>query len=235
MALPIYLAMTPQELANCSELPRHTGYMACHFSAGNSGLSNIPQQLPENTLLLVDDQTPPEGHDPARIAQQLQEAVEWLRPVGVVLDFQRPYCPQTQTIVKSIQQQLQCPAAVTPTYQEGWQGGIFVPPVPVNIAPEVYLKLWQGRDIWLEMENTGTCLTVTEQGCFRQILSEIPEKPVFADEEACCHYSITLLADQVQFHFFRTPEDQAVLLEKAQRSGVVFAVGLYQEFCTKMP
>ena len=230
MALPIYLAMTAGELAHCPALPRHTGYMACHFSACDPGLSNIPRKLPEDALLLVDDQTPPEGHDPAQIAHQLQEAVERLCPAGVILDFQRPYCPQTQAIVHSIQQQIQCPAAVTPTYQKGWQGGIFVPPVPGNIAPEVYLKPWLGREIWLEMENAATCLTVTEQGCLRQNSSNPIREPVFADGAACCHYSITLLADQVEFCFFRTPEDQAALLNKAGAMGVVFAVGLYQEF-----
>ncbi len=230
MALPIYLAMTGWEIGRCPELPRYTGFMACHFSSGDSGLAGIPRQLPENALLMVDDQTPPDGHDPARIARQLQEAVERLRPAGVILDFQRPYCHQTQAIVQSIQKVIQCPAAVTSVYQKGWSGGIFVPPVPGNISPEVYLKPWLGRQIWLEMENTGTCLTVTEQGCFRQLLSNPLAEPVFADGAACCHYSIAVFRDRAQFCFCRTPEDQAALLEKAEALGTVFAVGLYQEF-----
>lgn len=230
MALPIYLAMTGWEFQSCPELPRHTAYMACHFSSCDRGLANLPRQLPEHALLMVDDQTPPNGHDPEQIARQLAEAVERLCPTGVILDFQRPYCQQTQAIVTAIQRVIPCPAAVTPAYQEGWQDGIFVPPVPVNIPVEAYLKPWQGRKFWLEMENTGTCLTVTDQGCVSKPLSDPLKDPVFADGAACCHYSITVLQDRAVFCLRRTAEDQVALLEKAERLGVAFAIGLYQEF-----
>ena len=64
MAIAPFLAMTGAEMRNNSVLPDKIAWMACHFSPYGTGLSNLPKNLPAGSLLMVDDITPPHGHDP---------------------------------------------------------------------------------------------------------------------------------------------------------------------------
>lgn len=230
-ALPIYLAMTGWEFRACPERPAHIAWMACHFSPYTQGLSNIPETLPENALLMVNDRTEPHGHDPAAIAQQLYDGVQQLHPHGVVLDFQRPYNEETHRIAAEIQNILPCPVAVTPAYAKEHSGVVFLPPVPADQNICDYLKQWESKEIWLEIEKQGICLTVTKDGCTTEALPELPKEPVFPDIELCCHYGIQVLHDRAIFSLFRTEDDQKKLLEEAEKMGVTLAVGLYQEYC----
>ena len=230
MALPIYLALTDWEYRYCRQLPEHIGWMACNFSSCNEGLANIPLQLPEGSLLLLSDQLPPQGHDPNTVAQQLRSAAENLKLSGVMLDFQRPYSEETANMVMHIQNALTCPAAVTATYCHDWHGAVCLPPVPVDEAMEEYLNPYAGRQIWLEIENSGEELVLTADGCHRQPLSHGLQQTIFEDARLCCHYSIRVFQDKAVFSLQRSPEDIRHLLEKAQAFGVSLAVGLYQEF-----
>ncbi len=229
-ALPVYLAMTGWEFQSCQKKPQHTAWMACHFSPYAQGLSNIPETLPENALLMVNDRVPPHCHDPVLIARQLTDAVKQLQPRGVVLDFQRPFCDETSRIAAETGRSLPCPVAVTPSYAKTHPGAVFVPPIPPNQDISDYLKPWEGREIWLETEMSGISLTVTETGCVTEQLSEFPKEPVFANTDLCCHYGIRVLDDRAIFSLYRTEEDQNALLDKAEKLGVTLAVGLYQEF-----
>ena len=58
----VFLAVNGQELAHSS--PKRAAYMALHFSAYGKGLSNIPNALPPECILLLDDSTPPQQHIP---------------------------------------------------------------------------------------------------------------------------------------------------------------------------
>ena len=71
MAMEPYLAMTAGEIRGASVLPRRTGWLSCHFSPSGVGLSNLPVALPPGSLLILDDSTPMDGHDPEQIAGQL--------------------------------------------------------------------------------------------------------------------------------------------------------------------
>ena len=130
MALPIYLAMTPWEMAH-RELPPRCGWMACHFSPYGQGLSNIPTSLPADSLLIVNDRIPPWGHDPGLMASQLQQVMDSLAPRGILLDFQRPHNEETAQIAKAFTA-LPCPVTVTQTYAHDCDAGVFLPPVPPN-------------------------------------------------------------------------------------------------------
>ena len=230
MAFPFYLAMTGWEFHNCQALPNHTAWMACHFSPYTQGLSNIPRTLPENALLMVNDRTEPQNHDPTVVARQLLDAVEHLKPRGVVLDFQRPFHQETAEITLKILSELPCPVAVTPIYAKETSGPVFLPPILPNQEIAECLSSWNGREIWLETENTGICLNVTEGGCEIHPFVSKPETSALEDPALCCHYHIQVLHDRAVFSLFRTPEDQTVLLQKAEKLGVTLAVGLYQEF-----
>ena len=74
MGLPLYLAMTGGEISGAREVP-HPAWMACHFSPYGQALTNIPRELPEGAMLILNDRVPCQGHSPALAAQQLAEAV----------------------------------------------------------------------------------------------------------------------------------------------------------------
>ena len=46
MAIRQYLAMTAAEMTQAGSLPRHSAWMACHFSPYSTGLTNLPDRLP---------------------------------------------------------------------------------------------------------------------------------------------------------------------------------------------
>jgi hypothetical protein len=50
------------------------------------------------------------------------------------------------------------------------------------------------------------------------------------DNHLHCHYQIQKDENSVRFTLFRTRGDLKDLLEKAEKSGVSRAIGLYQEF-----
>ena len=79
MVLPLYLAMTAAEMYAVSSLPEKVAWMACHFSCYGTQLSNCPDSLPEGSMLIVNDRTPPAKHDPQRIIQQLTQLIEELK------------------------------------------------------------------------------------------------------------------------------------------------------------
>ena len=75
MGIPHYLAMTAAEFS--ANMPqKDTAWMACHFSSCSHGLSNLPEELPSGALLILDDSTPMECHDPETVKRQLAPAIE---------------------------------------------------------------------------------------------------------------------------------------------------------------
>ena len=116
MAIRPFLAMTAAEIAGNSALPERIAWMACHFSPFGLGLSNLPKELPPGSLLMVDDITPIHGHDPQIILEQLSFCAENLKCSGIVLDFQRPDCEETSSLVNMLTQILPCPVAVSHFY-----------------------------------------------------------------------------------------------------------------------
>ena len=82
MAITPFLAMTATEMYRNTSLPEKTAWMACHFSPYGLGLSNLPKELPPGSLLIVDDITPPHGHDPVFIAEQLIGCVDQFQCSG---------------------------------------------------------------------------------------------------------------------------------------------------------
>ena len=230
MAIAPFLAMTAAEMRNCSVFPPKIAWMACHFSPYGLGLSNLPKELPAGSLLMVDDFTPPHGHDPALIADQLLNCAENFRCSGVLLDFQRLGCEEAKAIAKHLTESIPRPTFVSSCYAKDLDCPVFLPAVPPSVALAEYLSPWKGRDIWLEIGLEGEILTLTEQGCeVAPLPYPSPEQEGFADKELHCHYTIETNEKAARFTLWRNWEDIQKLLEEAETLGVTAAVGLLQE------
>lgn len=230
MALPLYLAMTAAEISRAAALPEKTAYMACHFSSYSTGLSAIPASLPPGSMLILNDRTPVQGHDPQLIAGQLLQATQALQADSVLLDFQRPGDPLSAAVVQAVVDTLSCPVAVSEYYAEKLTCAVFLSPLPLSCPLKTHLSRWQERECWLETALDSARITLTEAGSMYTPLHP-PEAPAPAHREPTlhCRYRIAVTHNTAQFTLFRSPEDLAALLEEAARLGVTRAVGLYQE------
>jgi len=230
MALPLYLALTAAEFQNCSVLPDHPAWMACHYSPYGLGLSNLPRDLPEGAMLILNDRTPAQGHTPDRILRQLTELADTLHYKYVLLDFQHLDSPENAAVAKTIISEFSCPVGISEPYARELACPVFLSPVPPHIPPAEYLSPWQGREVWLEAALGGEVITVTTSGSTVSPLlsAEIPETGL-EDPSLHCHYLTRICDDHIEFMLWRTREDLAGLLQEAESLGVTLAVGLWQE------
>ena len=227
MAIPLYLAKTAAEFSLSKEHPPNLAWMACHFSPYGTGLTNLPSQLPEKTLLILNDRTPVHGHDPIRIKETMEEIILDQNCSGVLLDLQRPNCPETTEIVKALLS-LPCPVCVSDLYAKEVDSPVFLPPVPLLSTLEDHLALWQNREIWLEASMQCAAFTVKETGCIYSA-SQREGDFRFCDERLHCHYRIDVKNDSAIFSINRSMADLTGLLENAGRMGVTKAIRLWQE------
>ena len=230
MAIRPFLAMTAAEFWNNRGISRPVGWLSCLFSPYGTGLSNLPQTLPEGSLLILSDHTPMDGQDPRVIEQQLTDCTQQLGCAGVLLDFQRPEIAQQASLAKRLSDALPCPVAVSEVYGKDLDNPVFLSPVPPGMPPEVYLTPWAGREIWLELALDGEVITLREAGAETTALPHFSQPDTgFSDKALHCHYRIETTADSAVFTLWRTLEDLTALLEAAEDLGVAQAVGLYQE------
>lgn len=236
MPIPRYLAMTAAEMTVNSVLPHHAAWMACHFSSSGNGLSNLPRWLPSDSLLILDDSVPMQGHDPQRITEELGACMERLQCVGLLLDFQRSGVDQTKSLAEHLCKALPFPVIVSDTYAEGLEGGVFVSPIPPDEALVSRLAPWQGREIWLDTTREGLEILLTEDGA-----TSTPLPPWacpaggFEEKRLHCHYRISPEENSAVFTLWRTTADIEAQLSEAEALGVTAAVGLYQEFGSPLP
>lgn len=230
MAIAPFLAMTAAEFCAAPTPPSKIAWMACHFSPYGLGLSNLPKELPPGSLLMVDDVTPPYRHDPAFIAEQLSMRADVLQCSGILLDFQRGGCSETQSMVKHLISALPYPVVVSECYAQDLDCPVILSPVPPSAPLEEYLLPWKGRKIWIELGLEGEILTLTESGCQ---VTPFPHPDLevegFRDEALYCHYSIQTEETSARFTLWRTQDDLMKLLEETESMGIKGVVGLYQE------
>lgn len=233
MATETFLAMTSAEIANNPGFPSKIGWMACHFSPYSTGLSNLPQWLPEGALLILNDLTPIRGHDQIRIGQQLLDRIETLHCCGLLLDFQRAECAETKALTGHLLQALPCPVVVSECYARDFDCPVFLPPVPPSCPLEEHIRVWTGRDIWLEIGWDGEQIRLTEEGStFVPLPRFVPPDTGHYNAVLHCHYQ-TNVAEDVRFTLWRTQEDFAELLDEAEKLGITKTVGLFQELMEK--
>lgn len=224
MGLPLYLALTASEFTTCSPIPEYPAWMACHFSPYGTGLCNLPPELPANSMVILNDRIPPQGHDPHYILDQLAQ----LSCSCILLDFQRENNQETAELARVIVETETRPVGVTPQYGQLLNCPVFLPPMPIDIPIQEYLAPWQGREIWLEAAMDCLCYTVTEHGSVPAPLPRIPNRWL-KDEDLFCHYQIETFSDRADFALWRTREDVDELLAAAAALGVTKSVGLWQE------
>jgi len=227
MAIARYLAMTADEFTSAAAIPKNIAWMACHFSAYSQGLLNLPKDLPANSLLILNDSTPPASQDPKIVMQILENALNQHKCFGLLLDFQRPNCTQTLAMAEELVQ-MDFPVCVSSLYAEGLSCPVFLPPLPLTVPLSQYIEPWKDRKIWLDMGLTCEKITVTENGSRSLPETDPPECP-FEDKTLHCHYHIATLEDGFCFTLQRTKKDLDALLSEAERLGISVAVGLYQE------
>ena len=226
--MAFYLAMTATEMQHSAVLPRKLAYMACHFSPYAIGLSNLPDTLPESSIIILNDRMPIAGHDPNCIAQQLTQLSERTGAAGILLDLQRPDCQETAALVQALTKSISCPIAISPSYAVD-NFPVFLPPFPINTPLEEALAPWKSREIWLDVSPGQMCITVNASGA-TDTSAECPSDGFWQyHDDLCCHYQIQTDSESAHFFLYRTQEDIQNLLEKAKAFGVTTAVGLYQE------
>ena len=227
MALPLYLAQTRMEMGVNSPAPNFFAYMALHFSSSGTGLSNFPESLPPEAMLILDDSTPLDGHDAIRIVKELSGLMELQQCESLLLDFQRPDYPELAALAKVISDTLPYPVGVSDRYAQGLSCPVFLSPVPPDRPLHEHLAPWTGREIWLEAALDGMELTLTEDGCTAAPLLDYSGDGMM-DEQLHCHYAIRL-DSAARFRLWRTREDLDRLLQKAENAGITRAIGLWQE------
>ena len=230
MSINCYLAMTAAEFSACEKLPQHIAWMACHFSCYGAGLSNLPSAFPSNSMVILNDRTPLQGHDLCIIVQQLTTLAKELSVSRFLLDFQRPGNEETTHLVKMLVKELPCPVGVTDLYAKDLPCPVFLPPPPLHVPLEQHLVPWKDREIWLEVASTGTLITVTRDGSqIKDCLITHYDRPVFEDVDLYCEYSIEVTEQQANFHLYRNDNMLKKMLRQAESLGVTLAVGLYQQ------
>ncbi len=208
-------------------LPRFA-YMAVHFSPYGKGLSNLPEGLPEGSILLFDDSLQPTAHDPETVAEQLKELAERFSPAAVLLDFQRSVTTQLQVMAKTIIKALPCPVGVTEAYAKEFGCPVFLPPPPANKALGDYIQPWKKQGVYLEIAPEGLEFTVTEAGSTKLQIPVVSGLSL-TDERLHCHYNVEVTGDRAVFTICRYKEDLVQLVQEAEGLGVLGCVGLYGE------
>lgn len=230
-----YLALTAGELQGITWEDR-LAYMACHFSLYTTGLSNLPEALPPGSMLILNDQIPISGHDPHRIVDQLQETIEKFSCDSLLLDFQRPGNEETAQLCRLLAAELNCPLGISHHYANDLDCAVFLPPPPLDIPLEKYLKPWKNRKIWLEAALEASEFTITADGCqvtplpYEHFLGE-----TFTEEILHCRYRCEVDSDKIRFQLYRTIDQLDALLEEAAILGIEKSVGLYQQLGKRKP
>ena len=227
MALPLYLARTAAEMGGNRSPAVPGAYMACHFSPWGPGLSNLPEALPPESILILDDSTPMSGHTPEVILRQLSEQMERHQCQSLLLDFQRQGIEVQQDLAALLAEALPFPTAVSEIYAAGLSCPVFLSPVPPERPLSEHLRPWHPREIWLDVTLDALELVLTENGCSCAPLFSFPDAGQ-TDVRLHCHYDIQL-EEAAHFRIWRTREDLEGLLLEAESLGVSRAIGLWQE------
>ena len=212
-----YLAMTRWEMEN---FPVPQGFFPA-LLPWEPNLADLPERLPEETVLVLHDGFPIESPGP------ILEAVEKTGCSGVLLDFQKP---GQEAILKALVRELPHPIAVSEPYAREVGGAVFLPPCPPDRPLETHLAPWKDRQIWLDTAPEVLELTLTETGCTAKTLPSPPNSPHFTHETLNCRYKIETFPNKLTFTLWRDKQMLEAHMEQAQALGVTKTFTLFQEW-----
>lgn len=226
MVLPLYLAMTREEMTAGPPLPAAGGWMGCPFSPEDP----LPEALPPGTMLVLTDRFPCQnGND-------LIDAIRKLDCESVLLDFERTPEEGARTFAKALSEALPCPVAAPPGFIEDSGSAVFLPPCPLHVPLAEYLAPWRGREIWLDAALQKQVITVTREGVrYGPALPSDRQDGGTFDDTLQCRCLTEISEDAVHFTLFDTPQTLKEKLDRAAALGVSRAVGLYQELGASFP
>ena len=231
-----YLARTAGELGGETATQEKLAYMACYFSLYTTGLSNIPAALPPGSMLILNDQIPFSGHDPHRILDQLQETMEYLACDSLLLDFQRPGNDETARLCHLLAAETARPLGISHHYADALDHSVFLPPPPLDMPLEEYLKPWKNRRIWLESALEAAEFTLTPDGCnITSLPYAFSQEDTFIEESLHCRYRCQVDREEICFHLYRTVDQLEALLDEADTLGIERSIGLYQQLGKRKP
>jgi hypothetical protein len=236
MDIKCSLAMTAAEYLGTEVMPKNMAWMACHYSGSGLGLSNLPQTLPPDSVVIMDDSAPPQEQDPELILHQLKALTQQLQVSALLLDFQRPDITENAQLAALLVSRLPCPVCVSGHYAMDLDCPVFLPPPLLHQPLADHLAPWKGREIWLEAALEAEEITVTAEG---STVTPLPFLPLaensFVSEELHCRYRIRVEDDRAVFTLARDGEMIKSLLASSKRQGVTQAVGLYQQLGSNFP
>ena len=231
MDIKRYLALTASEFAASDTLPEPPAWMACHFSSYGTGLSNIPDTLPSGSMIIVNDRTPPHGHDQNKIAQQLNLLASKFNIQYFLLDFQQENNQETASLVAELPDKIDGTVAVTEAYANYSNCPVFLTcPLPHQRLTDS-IKQWHGRELWLELGAESEIITITDKEARIEFLQEniLSEKDRI-DASLHSRYRTEIFEGHARITLERSPRELLALLEEASAHGIKIAVGLYQQF-----
>ncbi len=228
MVFPLYFALTAADFHLCDPLPGNCAWLSCHFSSYGAGLTNIPQNLPKGSMLIIDDSNPIGGHDPEQVVRQVNAFLSSSPADSVLLDFQRQPTPEALTMAKALAA-LPCPVGVSEPYVGALDCPVFLPPPPLHVPLSTYVSPWQSREIWLEAALGQESVCITADGLSHAESCPESENPMHYSQELACHYQIVPEENAVRLILHRTRDDLNDLLKIAESLGIRKAIGLYQE------
>lgn len=226
MKIPLYLAITPEDINKAANLPSKIAWMSVRFDKSRDELTNLPAENFDSCILVLDDCEPYIRYNNDKICQQLKEHIQKKNYDGLLLDFQRPRDGHLYSLARQLEKELPIKVAVTPHYSTE-QSIVFLPPLPPAMSIEHYLAAWSTHEIWLDMTTQITSLCITEEG-IRECAEENKEFP-FYSKELCTHYAMNANTEKITFSFLRTPEDCMALLDAAEAYNVRSAFSLFYE------
>ena len=226
MPSAFFLAQTASEFHFPLPEGAKKAWMACHFSSYGTGLSNFPRELPEGSMVILNDRIPIFGHDPQKILRELEELVEQWKVSHVLLDFQRPGNQDTARVVRAVVEGLPCPVGVSPEHAGQFECAVCLPPLPPHMALEDWISPWKGRKLWMELAPVCRTYTIRDDGCQ---WADVPYSGEFPhwDEGAKCRYRIEVSQDFARFTLHRGSAELELLKNMEE---IQCFVGLYQEF-----
>lgn len=228
MEIHWYPAMTPEEIAQRQTRPEHYAWMAAHFDPRGNGLTDLPEKMPADGILILNDKIPYTGHSSEKICRTMMDCLNRWKLQGILLDFERPVSEQLREVVKNLVTSLPCPTVCGQALDI--PGLVPLISMPELTQPsEEYFTGHKGA--WLEVRKQAAIYRVDQDGCSIVQTSE-PTKntpEVMFDSALCAHYQAAPGPDSVEFILWRDREDRKKIMEIGQAAGIEIMVGLYQE------